>query len=82
MQVSTYLDSKIEIKRILFTVKFFTGVPNFPEEMGNTFLCSCVCFLLLNIIWLALEMGEELFVMTHRKNFQKRVLDNKKYISG
>ena len=82
MQVSTYLDSKIEIKRILFTVKLFTGVTNLPEEMGNTFLCSCVCFLLLNIIWLALEMGEELFVMTHRKNFQKRVLDNKKYISG
>ena len=80
MQVSTYLDSKIEIKRILFTVKLFTGVTNPPEEMGNTFICSCVCFLLVNII--LLDMGEELFVMTHRKNFQKRVLDNKKYISG
>ena len=39
--------------------------------MGNTFICSCVCFLLVNIIWL--DMGEELFDMTHRKEFQKRV---------
>ena len=44
--------------------------------MGNTFICSCVCFLLVNIIWL--DMGEELFVMTHRKEFQKSVLCNKK----